>query len=1043
VIGDFENDMDGWALWADAPAGTTTSYSTTGASLNDYSLKVDVPTAGWKSVVYIPLHTEGLIGNFLSNNTFSMDVTYDPNDWSGLGGWVNFELVINSGDGGWDQLGRPDTDTVNSGYTAGWDPTNFPTVQTRTVTWDYSDVISDITADTSYLELIFVTNYDADFTSGAYYLDNVRLTSPGAAGEPNLVGWWKFDEGSGTVAIDFSGNGLDGTINGNPAWGTSSPSDQSPYLLFDGTNDWVDVNSIPQGKFLFSNYTIAMWFRVDGGSGQRDLFGVTNSIGDHGILLEHGHSMAPDGIRYINRAPFSPAGMGAPEEIYTPSNVKVNDDNWHHVAAVRESDTSRLLYVDGVLVGSNTNNLPAFTEPARVALGVCKYSWLARWWNGAIDDVRIYDVPLSLAEIQMLIFSPLASMPSPLSGAKVAQRDPVLSWKPGGFADTHDVYFGTDVDDVNDANTTNLDSYPNVTYANVDVNSFIPGNLELDTTYYWRVDEVSGPNIRKGVVWNFTIENYLVLDDMESYNGLLPDNPDSKRIWRVWKDGIGFGSEDYPPTYCGNGTGSAVGDLGTVSLTEETIIHGGSQSMPYYYANDGSGINNCDRTINLYYSEAERAFDSAQDWSAGGIKALSLWFYGDLNNDANASSQMYVKVNGAKVLYDGSMNDIKEPSWHEWMIDLTDFNVDLTNVTKLSIGFGDESNMTPAGSGKVIFDDIRLYQPRCILSKRSTQFARIDFAPAGDPSGDCVIDYREIEIMARDWLVEDDVIEPTTNPALAGGLVAHYPLDEGTGTTAADASGKGHDGIFSPTAANEGGITWITPGLMGTSAIDVNGASGSLIDIGTWDPAAGTGQLTLSLWVRWSGLRIGLDQGLIGKRDDWATDGLRFMFVIDTPGNNSGIALRQFSAADTDVNSVNGIMLPYIGRWAHVAATFDGTTARIYLNGGEIASGPFTLGAKTDASMAIGNTNGIAGWGGGRCPEVYNGDMDEVRIYNRALSPAEIAYLADTTPGDGQLHIPVPSPAELYEFEELGSRAVNFRDFAFLADVWLDEMLWP
>ncbi len=141
--------------------------------------------------------------------------------------------------------------------------------------------------------------------------------------------------------------------------------------------------------------------------------GATNNVGDHGILLENGHSNAPNGIRYINRSPFAPGGMGAPEEIYTPSTVKVNDGRWHHLAAVRESDTSRLLYVDGVQVGSNTNNLPAFTEPARVALGVLKYSWLGRWWNGGIDDVRIYNRALSPAEIGQLAGSPLATNPRP------------------------------------------------------------------------------------------------------------------------------------------------------------------------------------------------------------------------------------------------------------------------------------------------------------------------------------------------------------------------------------------------------------------------------------------------------------------------------------------------------------------------------------------------------------------------------------------------------------------------------------------------------
>ena len=68
--------------------------------------------------------------------------------------------------------------------------------------------------------------------------------------------------------------------------------------------------------------------------------------------------------------------------------------------------------------------------------------------------------------------------------------------------------------------------------------------------------------------------------------------------------------------------------------------------------------------------------------------------------------------------------------------------------------------------------------------------------------------------------------------------------------------------------------------------------------------------------------------------------------------------------------------------------------------------------------------------------------MDEVRIYNRALSQAQIAYLADTTPGDGQLHS-VPSQAELFEASAQSTLVVNFADFAILADMWLDYELWP
>ena len=72
-----------------------------------------------------------------------------------------------------------------------------------------------------------------------------------------------------------------------------------------------------------------------------------------------------------------------------------------------------------------------------------------------------------------------------------------------------------------------------------------------------------------------------------------------------------------------------------------------------------------------------------------------------------------------------------------------------------------------------------------------------------------------------------------------------------------------------------------------------------------------------------------------------------------------------------------------------------------------------------------------------------NADLDEVRIYDRSLSPTEIAYLADESPADGELYAPVSSVANISDTEEPLSRAVNFDDFALLADQWLKEQLWP
>jgi hypothetical protein len=433
------------------------------------------------------------------------------------------------------------------------------------------------------------------------------------------------------------------------------------------------------------------------------------------------------------------------------------------------------------------------------------------------------------------------------------------------------------------------------------------------------------------------------------------------------------------------------------------------------------------------------------DWTANNMKLLSLYFYGQAGNDAN--ERMYVKLTDGdatphswKVNYDGDMNDIKKEEWQQWSIPLADFvGVNRAKVKKIAIGFGDGSAGPGNGLGTVYFDDIRLYTAGCILSKRDLAFAKADYAPFGYPlSGDCEIDYQELETMANDWLAGDAVISPTTNPNIAGGLVAYYPMNEGIGTTINDSTPEPNNGTFSTA-----GVSWATPGVIiggsGTSAVYVNGLAGSRISIGTWDPAGPTGGFTLSIWAKWNGPGNS-SQGLIGKRDGWGSnDVLRFMFEVF--GNNQ---LRFGSYANSAYSQAN-IMQTQRGRWAHIAATVDGNdvnNVRFYLNGQNVGTGTCTLGTTTTATMTIGNTQSAIAWEGS--PEAFNGELDEVRIYNRALSPAEIAYLADTTPGDGSLHVPVPSDAELYWTGEAeGNRKVNFKDFAVLAKIWLEEDLYP
>jgi hypothetical protein len=143
------------------------------------------------------------------------------------------------------------------------------------------------------------------------------------------------------------------------------------------------------------------------------------------------------------------------------------------------------------------------------------------------------------------------------------------------------------------------------------------------------------------------------------------------------------------------------------------------------------------------------------DWTVEGVKALVLYFYGD---PCNSVLPMYVKLidgsdNEGVVTYGDNgenPNDLRAAGWHEWNIDLAIFDacgVDLTDVEYIHLGFGSGN-----GSGTVYFDDIRLYPPRCILSRRSADFAEVDYAPAGCISGDCVIDFRDFAVLANEWL---------------------------------------------------------------------------------------------------------------------------------------------------------------------------------------------------------------------------------------------------------------------------------------------------
>jgi hypothetical protein len=274
--------------------------------------------------------------------------------------------------------------------------------------------------------------------------------------------------------------------------------------------------------------------------------------------------------------------------------------------------------------------------------------------------------------------------PDPANGAVDVKHTPVLTWTPGVYAVSHQVYFGTDKEVVRNADTSSPE-YKGA--GDLGSESFEPGKLLWNTTYYWRIDEANNTNPDSpwtGNIWSFTTSNFLVVDDFESYNDLDPGDPESNRIFNVWIDGY----ED--PT-----NGSLVG-YDNPPFAEQTIVHGGNQSMPLFYDNS------------VGYSEATLTLTYPRDWTENGVNKLTIWFRGD---SANAAETLYVALNGSAIVTNDNPDAAQVTTWTEWTIDLQAFGVNLANVNTISLGLGNKNNPVAGGSGTMYFDDIRLYPP--------------------------------------------------------------------------------------------------------------------------------------------------------------------------------------------------------------------------------------------------------------------------------------------------------------------------------------------
>jgi hypothetical protein len=467
--------------------------------------------------------------------------------------------------------------------------------------------------------------------------------------DPDLVGWWTFDEGMGTTAVDWSGHGNHGTMVGSLQRGDGYFGDA---LAFDGSS-YVNCG---RGVTLDIRdaITVTCWIKVAS---------FTNSW--EAILAK-----GDDSYRMSRSATTGNSihfGCNGPTGGNLDAATTVTGDKWHHVALVYDG-TDKIVYIDGVEDArvASTGQINASTYDLYIG---ANSQQAGRFLKGLVDDVRIYSRALSEEDLQAVMRGDplLAGDPEPGRGAIVNTREATaLRWSAGDTAASHNVYFGQDRAAVSQADP----NAPTFQGNQAGTSFLLEGLVEFGGgDYFWRIDEVeSDGTVHQGYVWKFTIPDFLIVEDFERYT-----DDEGNRIYETWVDGWT------------NSTGSQVGNL-QAPFAEQTIVHGGGQSMPVTYDNTATPT-----------SEADRTFAPAQDWTVDGVTTLVLHFRGASGN----TGQLYVKINGTKVPYSGDAANLASTRWTAWEIDLAAAGVNAASVKTLTIG-------VEGGSGVLYADDIRL-----------------------------------------------------------------------------------------------------------------------------------------------------------------------------------------------------------------------------------------------------------------------------------------------------------------------------------------------
>ena len=953
AAGEFLNDVDGWHGWDDtagagSPVSDAQAYSGSNSLeiIGDADLVHEYDIAGGKwvlsAVQYIPSGTTG-VSWFILLNTYndganaekvwssetqfnlgtgaitvpqdtsaSADILYDQ--------WITIKCVIDL-----------DENTIDKYYdeilisTHVWDSTNHGTIGAI-------DLFGN-GASSVFYDDIKIQSYQMSL-SGA----DGPVPAPAAVDVPrdSMLTWAPgvFD---GTHNVYFgtsfedieSGTTPTATLDVNSFDPGRLEFGQTYYWRVDEVNDTAD-KTVFKGKiwsFTAEPYAVqipASDVNVTGSSSSNEFSSPATTTDGSGLDENGVHATEPETMWFTQMADPDPWIQFEFDGIKKLDTMTVWNSNSAaeaflgygvkgvEIAYSAEGETWDIL-VD-VNEFSRAPGLPSYDQPDTIDFGgvaakIVRLNIQSNWG----DVMPSY----SLSEVQFNVIPAAARTPVPVSDATGVRPDDVVSWRAGREAAQSTVYASTDANDVIAGVAPSATSNTN----SISLSSF---DLQMGTTYYWRVDEVNEVEVESvwaGPVWSFSTVATIVVDDFESYSNDSPDRP-----FQAWLDGFGYSADEFfPAGYGGNGTGAAIGhDIwsgdsthynGDIMETGRTIA-GSNQSMPFYYSNSGTVA-----------SETKRTFAVPQDWTVGGAKTLSIPFAGTAGN----TGTLYVKINGVKVTYPRDPGNLALGGWLAFNIDLT--SMDVQAVTTLQIGMEGAD-----ASGMILIDNIKLYA-----------------------------------------MVAGELITPT-EPDTAN-LAGHWMFDESSGATAADSSGNNNYGTVM------GDAQWVAGKVGGALAFDgvddmvvVTQNSGlPIYNNGT------NNAYSVAMWIK------GGPQNNMRIFSEGSTTSNTPLLNLGTKDSGQFDSYIRPEAGTTSNHPLSQAE-PFDDSWHHIAWVDANGTATLYIDG-LADGGNFNY---TRGTMAL-DTTSIGGILRADPSHWFTGQIDEVRVYNRALSAGEALWLAGVT----------------------------------------------